>query len=367
MRILTAPVTRAWLLCVLLSNITDAQPAGVRRLTSRELRTTGNPKAELFSVTGAAFGPDGKIYLAENSHTDMRVFESDGSFHGNIGGRGAGPGEFRHVGRFGWLGDTLWVDDPVLRRITLFNPQGKPLTTVATSVSAFAGTVVQSVLTPRGRFIQVDGWGRKDIEDAPIVRVSRDGTVRDTLVNITYGRVSVQTKNAKGGFTLLQPLSDLPIWNADRAGQWIVVCNRSAPPDQRAARIELQRFTLATGAMQQFSPAFSPVPISQAANDSILQLFPMLSAQELRSVLYLPKYFPPVSHMVVARDGGIWLERQGERPGTYVRIDATGRVSDTIQIAPGYRLADVRGDELLAIIRSADDVKPTVLLYTMLK
>jgi len=79
------------------------------------------------------------------------VFDMSGKFVRNIGRDGAGPGEFRQIERFGWVGDTLWVSDPVLRRYTLFDRSFKPWPSFAWDVQGQSGSHAVDLLTPRGR------------------------------------------------------------------------------------------------------------------------------------------------------------------------------------------------------------------------
>lgn len=53
----------------------------------------------------------------------MRALGEDGRVLRTLGRQGAGPGDSRAAARLGFLGDTLWVSDGGLRRVTMF-PRG---------------------------------------------------------------------------------------------------------------------------------------------------------------------------------------------------------------------------------------------------
>ena len=66
----------------------------------------------------------GTVYVLDPEAEGIHVFDAAGPYRGLIGRAGSGPGEFRNTGWSGWLGDTLWVTDPALRRVTFFRTDG---------------------------------------------------------------------------------------------------------------------------------------------------------------------------------------------------------------------------------------------------
>ena len=86
--------------------------------------------SEVDVVGGITIGPDGSVYVAQPKQSIFLVFESDGRLRGSLGQLGAGPGEFRAINTFGWIGDTLWVADYAQRRMVFFDSKGRHLRTV---------------------------------------------------------------------------------------------------------------------------------------------------------------------------------------------------------------------------------------------
>lgn len=67
------------------------------------------PEWLAFSRTPAIkLDPAGRLYL-RGEDPQVTVLDPDGSFVRYIGGEGEGPGEFAHVGGFGFVGDTVWL------------------------------------------------------------------------------------------------------------------------------------------------------------------------------------------------------------------------------------------------------------------
>jgi hypothetical protein len=74
--------------------------------------------AELTYVGGIAQADNGTIAVIQYQDRAVRLFDSNGKGLASFGRPGGGPGEFQNPTRVGWFGDTLWVWDPLLNRIT---------------------------------------------------------------------------------------------------------------------------------------------------------------------------------------------------------------------------------------------------------
>jgi hypothetical protein len=100
--------------------------AAVATLTAVEdLRIDGND--ELFVVFGRiAVAPNGNIVVPQFRDYQFRFYSPEGKRIGTLGRDGAGPGEFRAIESiFGWTGDTLWVWDHQLNRVTYATSDGR--------------------------------------------------------------------------------------------------------------------------------------------------------------------------------------------------------------------------------------------------
>ena len=138
----------------------NAQLNPPRWQITRELTIGGNNAGDagLDVVTGITIGPDGAVYVVQPTRSLFRVFESDGRFRGLLGRSGAGPGEFRSIGAYGWIGDTLWVTDHAQRRVVFFDAKGRHLRTVPDPEPA--GTERARVVAPlsNGRVLTRQGY-----------------------------------------------------------------------------------------------------------------------------------------------------------------------------------------------------------------
>ncbi len=67
---------------------------------------------------------DSLLYVSQPEEHAILVLDQRGRQVRRIGRPGEGPGEFKSIATMGFKGDTLWVHDGVLRRITFFSATG---------------------------------------------------------------------------------------------------------------------------------------------------------------------------------------------------------------------------------------------------
>jgi hypothetical protein len=116
-----------FMLCVLMvASPLRAQPTPPRATLVRDLRLDATNE-DFPTVSRVFVGPRGQIVVPLPQDMQVRVYDSTGKSHAKVGRRGAGPGEFQHLGAMGWTADTLWVHDTRQRRITFIAPDAKVL------------------------------------------------------------------------------------------------------------------------------------------------------------------------------------------------------------------------------------------------
>ena len=97
----------------------------------------GKEPYTLSGVSDATLLADGTIVVADCRSGELRYFDSTGRFVSRAGGMGAGPGEFRVLGRlFHAGGDSLGADDQIGARLTIFDRGGTPIRTMSRPLSA---------------------------------------------------------------------------------------------------------------------------------------------------------------------------------------------------------------------------------------
>jgi hypothetical protein len=86
-------------------------------------------------------------------------------------------------------------------------------------------------------------------------------------------------------------------------------------------------------------------------------------ASAAREAMSVPSYHPPITDVVLGRDGSVWLQREpvGDHH-TWVGIDAEGRVLGTVEIPADVKVLAARADFLMTVELDAMDV-PSIVRY----
>ena len=134
-------------------------------------------------VEGVAVGKGGMIYVADVQVPIVRSYDAQGRFVRNIGGKGAGPGEYGAIGGMRTLPDgRLAIWDNRNQRISLYTSEGTFADSYRVVSGLFASDIFQ--VDTAGRFYvramigehmqageRQEGW----------IRVSAAGRVQDTI------------------------------------------------------------------------------------------------------------------------------------------------------------------------------------------
>ena len=299
-------------------------------------------------------GSDGSMYTVHPQEQLIRVFAADGSLRDTIGGEGDGPGEFQNVGGIGWVGDTLWVLDYQGYRFSQFDAAGTYLGQF--SVAFESTSDPRAVQPPRARGLLYDGTvhaappafsnqiaaGTLTL-DVPML-MDREGRVTDTLPATPFGRnqwaIGDPDAPERGGLYRPQPFGDGPIWAYGHGERAVYVLRRPAPESSTAARATLSKLSFGGDTLYSRSYYFPRIPVTVAEADSVAAdvgdmmgergIFGVTAAKGREwaaASLYHPAYRPPVTSMVVARSGGVWLEMsapQTETGSEWLVVDGGG-------------------------------------------
>jgi len=139
----------------------DAQQAPRSLSVTRDLEISGITN-DLSPISSVSVSRQGWIAVGQRQDAGVRVFGPDGSERFRFGRNGTGPGEFRMLAGFsGWVGDTLWMTDGVLNRLTMITPAGKLLRATPYPAPNSAGTIIPSTAPRQGELyvVGVDSAG----------------------------------------------------------------------------------------------------------------------------------------------------------------------------------------------------------------
>lgn len=332
-----------------------------------ELRigSVDDPETALTWISELVVDDEGRIFTAHRQETVVLAHDAAGARLGRIGGPGEGPGEFRGMGGMGLRGDSLWVMDYRLYRITYFAPDGRVLRSVRLPIDL--GTD-RTHSPPRPAGVLPDGrlygsppaWSRAvaagEIRETPVVVMDTTGAAGDTLFMRPQTVWAVQDPSGFGGFGSYraQPFADEDLLALSPVHPEYVVVERAVVPDDPSPAFRVARvgFDGDTAFVRSFP--YEPVPIDPAAPDSLVTAwaasfresrFPgapteAQAAEWARASLYLPAHRPPVTALVPGRDGTTWLRREAADPdrAEWLVLDADGEPIGRVELPAAFDL-----------------------------
>ena len=355
------------------------------------------PDAELTEIRQVVPIHDDTVLVVDSRILSVLVFNDSGKVVRRIGRQGEGPGEFGFLSRLGNLGDSIWVSDgrkrlihffaldgafrssrPLQRKqvriaentLTSFSPEGilRGGKQVGFLPATFPFAVGVTPPPPHGR---TGVLGLFDGDTIPT----------DTLIAIVQ---------ASGALTMNIPpyihfpgdnhFADTPLYIVSSDGQSVVLVAR-----EMATSTEMQHYRVTkwdAHGKQVFSVdvPYQPVAISETTIDSIVDLFaddmktmyPTIDVakQYVRDSLRSPKFYPPVSHIVVGTDGSTWLGRESLSPPPFVAsrydvLDAKGLPRGKVSLNRPGRILAATASSVWVVENDADDT-PALYRYRII-
>ena len=299
-----------------------------------ELETSEAPLAQ--PVYHLAESDEGAVFAA--NLTEILIFDSDGAYIGEMGRAGQGPGEFQFITGLGLHGDTLWVADAALGRVTRLLPNGRVLETISPRPPG-ALTFGQITLAP-DRSIVMSGsvTARMGPPEDPTGRHRTywrrwrgDDQALDTLVVSEVGNEFMMVPGYGGTpRPIMQPFAERSPAAFDGTEPYAVAARASR--EGVDGLIVVERISFDGVLDTALAVRYRPRPVTQATIDSVVHLESrMISGRpgagappdeplpeivrEMRRTMYLPEHHPPLWDLVQGEDGVVWIGREASAAG----------------------------------------------------
>lgn len=279
----------------------------------------------------------GVVFVAGPS--EVLTFDDNGSYGGSIGRQGAGPGEFAFISTLGLHGDTLWVGDAGLGRVTRFLPDGSLVTTISPwlpGVENFRPLFLapdQSVIIgpPEGMSLAGDPAGRRQ---TVWTRWQSDDRIIDTLAVGSITHEMMMVRGETGAIrSVSQPFGERTPISYTGTEPYAIAASGIRDGDEGTIVVERLHFDGRRDTA--LTVRYRPTRVTSAMVDRVIHetgrtlswnpgapepsaRAPSEIAEQLRSAMYVPDYRPPVWDLVQGVDGVIWIGRE---------MGAAGRVS----------------------------------------
>ncbi len=357
-----------------------AQSSSRVRPLIEELRIHGQDH-DWKQVGTVRVGPSGHILVGENRGTSIRVFSPTGQLVRSLGGRGQGPGEFEGVATFGVLGDSIWAGDRSLVRLTFFDLSGKVLGTLRTDsalrpVQSGASAQMRmltwnppfvlyrdgtALVAPLTLSSDADTLG--NIAVYPYWRTTWRGQVLDTVLTFLRVNPAVRIAYPDGSRRTILSNPFPPRQQADAAlnGLRLAVVDASfSGPDAWSYAVRLMDERGRQLYARRFP--FTRVPVPKHTVDSLVDVMTkrFQGYAGIREAIPVPPSYPPVTRLLVANDGSVWLRGRDDPAGaTWTVLDPKGDLTATVREPARTRFVEIDGG-VWAIERDEGDVESIV-------
>ncbi len=321
------------------------------------------------SVTDVLVAHDGSLFVLEQGVPRILALNPDGQPRGEIGRPGEGPGELSRPARIGLLGDTLWILDTRLRRLSRFLGSdlisSEPLPEVP-QLHPERNSRISDLLAD-GRFLLTsDVWLPPDAPDAASTPgVLATGLVGglDTiaLINVDYvGGVLIHEVDGEIAAISVfqQPFSESSDWDVSSAGSMVAI-SETTEAGYRVAVVGLQGDTAWTVDLNT-----SRTPVPPRVVDSIVdaETRGSFTSTDVREALFTPTNYPAATGVKIQSRDTVWVRR--ETAADAMRWDVVtpnGRVA-TVAMPAGFELLVPSMNHLIGVVKDEFDVPYVIRL-----
>ena len=321
--------------------------------------------------------PDGSLAVRQGQDRKIRFFRPDGTPDGSFGQAGEGPGEFVGLGPMGLRGDSLWAYDQRLFRFTLLTPDRRcgrsrvldmrvhprageedliPPAEFSVPHALLPGDTVLRLALPYWETIP-EGFGGSRFFAA----VDAAGAIQQVLAR---SEARHQQVSSPSGSSTVVPFANVPIHTVSSDGQR--VASATAHPEAPQPYVMVETVGRDGKSIYQRRIAIEPVPLPGAVRDSMYELrSERLKDHELleliRDRLDETEFYPPLTEMVIGRDGTLWVGLAGQSEAVpYFALAADGAPLGRIELPAGSRVAGGDEESIWVIERDEFDVESLV-------
>ncbi len=331
-------VPLAALLLILLAPA-SAQEPDFRLVPDREFGGMDDPELQVTSIPLMAVGAHGQVAVPLRTSRQVALIDVESGDIRTVGREGRGPGEIARLSNVGFAGDTVWVVDPALGRVTHFPPDGSApeLTSAQGVIERGEGFLVPLPLTDElilssRRMVSAGDGGAEAIDGRELFSMTENWEVRTRLVELRPGieRLRLVHEGVRSVQLGPHPFSVNPLFAYAPGVGSIVVARRADDAGRPIPAAEVTRIGPAGDTI--FHVALPPAlpehrgPIERETIDAIVEYWvsvPQLlerfpSAAVIRSGieegLDPPARHPPATQLVLGIDGRTWV--RGPDPWT---------------------------------------------------
>lgn len=348
----------------------------VERLSIGAADATGG--IALGRVRRVAVRADGTVIVPDEMENAVHAFDSSGRRVWTTGRNGAGPGEFQHLSALAVLGDTVFVADLRLARLTALGPDGNVIRTLPMPINAArAGFITRIIAAAPGRYVFQSATGCRvprvaGVDDRWHLSAWTEGAPAPVaLLSHEYGTSAAIYGETFCG-TMPIPFGRTPVMATGSTGRLAIV-----DPDDASVSLYDSPTDGGLGApVLKITPAWTPRPVTstdmklyrdsvlglrdQPAGNADLAASHAAAQRDRLASMTLPTTWPLITDALIDDAGGIWLRRSvafRDRQAEWVRFDAKGAPEGSVALPVGFEVHAFRGGNAYGVSKDDLDVQ----------
>jgi hypothetical protein len=270
-------------------------------------------------------GSNGLLYLVDRHEKRVIAIDATGKVTARYGREGEGPGEFTNPCCVGMIGDSVWVADPLARRVTVFAAKRPPRIVSLTATEDGRGMQPLGMLRD-GSIVGVPARmsGSTD-ESAPIAYVvalvRADGGQARELIRSSYRSRVTRVRVGRAIVRFPSPFDDRPRLAIHPDGS-VATILQDVDSVERSGAIQIVVHRLNVAAPLRYRLKVTPRKVMPSDVDHEVALNAHALSKEfggearaataVRSALWVPRFHPTVRRALYGTDGTLWLGMSGE-------------------------------------------------------
>jgi hypothetical protein len=314
-----------------------------------------------FAPTSGALHTSGTFALTIPQISRVLLGHLSAAGLASLGRPGRGPGEYLRPGTAGWLGDSLWIWDPALLRLTWLNLQGQFL---GSQASAQFGAIIP---LRSGHWYRFEPAGLNDTT-AQVWLLQPNHTTARLVAAYAWPKVPELKIPSGGGFIVgMQPFGSYGIAKMDPSTEDLLIFEPRGQTGIRFRRLRSNGAVVVDRIVplptQPMTTAHFEAAVSRWMEGGGPQLR-ALPPEIIRRALYKPAVLPIIRGVIVATDGTVWLKAGPESSHltTWVVLSSDGRSLRRLTGPAGLQLLAVDGGHALGAQTTEDGMVALVRL-----
>jgi hypothetical protein len=339
----------------------DADLADVRWFARLE-RVYGGGELEQVgfgSVLGVARTEDGSVLVLDGKAAHVVELTPDGQPRRTYGRRGSGPGELSAPYQFGVHGDSVWIGDARLRRLTVFARGNGSSRTMSLDryTGADRGAWAPEAMLSDGSLLALEQRATTaQGVPAALRRFRSDGRSEHMLSVPPYASWEFIDDHGSRR-RRVHPLQFRTARSYARNGAYVAFVTAHPDADSSHAYIEIVRHAIADGTVLRRRVAYEPRPVTSQwldhLVDTLLATSQPATRTRAREELASTGTLPPIRGVMAATDGSVWFGRADQPGNEWVEVVDAVAPPRRVELPVGFLPFDVRGDSMWGIHRDS--------------